>query len=72
MVAYFTTPPDSGSMHHITSNLANITLGAEETIGSNQVYVGNDQGLQIYPISLPRSATVSFLNKNFVTSVLVV
>ena len=35
MVAYFTTPPDSGSTHHITSDLANVTLG-------------NGQGLKIY------------------------
>lgn len=70
MVAYFTnTPPDSGSTHHITSDLANVTLSAEETIGSDQVYVGNGQGLQIYHTGLPRNATVSSLNKNFVTSV---
>lgn len=65
MVAYFTTPPDSGSTHHISSDLANVTLGSEETIGSDQVYVGNGQGLQIYHTGLPRNATVSLLNKNF-------
>ena len=52
MVAYFTTPPDSGSTHHITSDLANVTLG-------------NGQGLKIYHTGLPRNATVSLLNKNF-------
>ena len=53
MVAYFTTtPPDSGSTHHITSDLANVTLSAEETIGSDQVYVGNGQGLNIYHTGL--------------------
>ena len=73
MVAYFTTtPPDSGSTHHITSDLANVTLSAEETIGSDQVYVSNGQGLNIYHTGLLQNATVSLLNKNFVTSVLLV
>uniref|UniRef100_A0A7N2LNW5 Uncharacterized protein n=1 Tax=Quercus lobata TaxID=97700 RepID=A0A7N2LNW5_QUELO len=53
MVAYFTTtPPDSGSTHHITSDLANVTLSAEETIGSDQVYFFNNSSEQSRDVDL--------------------
>jgi transposase InsO family protein len=39
--------PDSGASHHITSDLANLNLKAEEYTGSDQLRVGNGNGLSI-------------------------
>jgi hypothetical protein len=42
--------PDSGASHHITSDLANLNLKAEEYTGSDQLRVGNGTGLSIHRI----------------------
>lgn len=41
---------DTGANTHITSDLANLTLGVEEYTGSDKVQVGNNQGLPIHHI----------------------
>jgi hypothetical protein len=41
---------DTGANTHITSDLANLTLGAEEYTGPDKVQVGSSQGLPIHHI----------------------
>jgi hypothetical protein len=54
--AYLTTPhsqpdfnwyPDTGSTHHLTNDLSNLNLRANEYKGTDQIEVGNGQGLNI-------------------------
>lgn len=55
---------DSGAMHHITSDLASLALHSQYT-GSEEVLVGNGDGLQITHIgslSLPHSSGTLSLN----------
>jgi hypothetical protein len=42
---------DSGSTHHLTNDLSNLSMCAEEYAGSDQIRVGNGQGLQIHHTS---------------------
>jgi hypothetical protein len=52
--------PDSEASHHITSNLANLNLKAEEYGGSDQICVGNGTGLSIKHIGTAQISTPSF------------
>lgn len=54
---------DTGATNHITSNFGNLTLGAKEYHGSNQMHVGNGQGLHIHHIG---SSYISFPSIHFV------
>jgi len=38
---------DTGSTHHITNDLSNLNMCAEEYTGTDQIWVGNGQGLHI-------------------------
>jgi len=49
--------PDSGASHHITSDLANLNLKAEEYTGSDQLRVGNGTGLSIHHIGNAQLST---------------
>jgi len=49
--------PDSGASHHITSDLANLNLKAEEYTGSDQLRVGNGIGLSIHHIGNAQLST---------------
>jgi hypothetical protein len=42
---------DSSSTHHLTNDLSNLSMRAEEYAGSDQIRVGNGQGLQIHHTS---------------------
>jgi hypothetical protein len=44
--------PDTGSTNHITNDLSNLNLRANEYKGTNQIKVGNGQGLDILHIGL--------------------
>jgi hypothetical protein len=39
--------PDTGANVHLTNDLSNLNLNAEEYTGPDQIRVGNGQGLQI-------------------------
>jgi hypothetical protein len=52
--------PNSGAPHHITSNLANLNLKAEEYGGFDQIRVGNGIGLSIKHIGTAQISTLSF------------
>ena len=52
--------PNSGASHHITSNLANLNLKAEEYGRSDQIRVGNGTGLSIKHIMTAQISTPSF------------
>jgi hypothetical protein len=39
--------PDSGASHHLTSDLVNLNITAEDYNGSDQIRVGNSTGLPI-------------------------
>jgi len=39
--------PDTGSTNHLTNDLSNLNLKADEYHGTDQIRVGNGQGLQI-------------------------
>jgi hypothetical protein len=39
--------PDTSSTNHLTNELSNLTLHANEYLGFGQIHVGNGQGLQI-------------------------
>jgi hypothetical protein len=54
--AYFTAPHvasdpswyhDTGSTHHLTNDLSKLNIRADEYMGTDQIRVGNGQGLQI-------------------------
>jgi hypothetical protein len=65
---YYTTPsggmdlawyPDSGATYHLTSNIDNLNLTADEYKGSDQIRVGNGNGLSIKNIGNTRLFTSS-------------
>jgi hypothetical protein len=71
LVAYFAAPHvasdfswynDMGSTHHLTNDLSNLNIRADEYIGTDQIKVGNGQGLHISHIGL---ASIPFHNQNF-------
>jgi hypothetical protein len=39
--------PNSGATHHLTSNLANLNIKAEDYIGSDKIRIGNGKGFSI-------------------------
>ena len=66
MHALFTTPqfasnlnryPDSGATHHLTVDLANLNVRANEYQGSNQIRIGNGLGLSVKHISSTKLST---------------
>jgi hypothetical protein len=71
MQAYVATPamsndlnwyPDTGTTHHITSDVNNLNLQHDEYSGPKQVYVGNGQGLPIHHLG---SSSLSSSNATF-------
>lgn len=52
--------PNSSTSHHITSNLANLNLKAEEYGGSNQIRFGNGTGLFIKHVGNTQISTPYF------------
>jgi hypothetical protein len=58
--------PDSGSTHHLTPDLTNLTFNAANYIGSNQICMGNGNRLAIEHIGDTQltSPTTSFLLRN--------
>ena len=66
MQAYFAAPqpvtdpswyPNSSATHHITSDLANLNMRAEEYIGLGQIKMGNGTGLDIKHIGQTKILT---------------
>jgi hypothetical protein len=66
MQALFATPqqttdpnwyPDSGATHHVTSDLANLNVHADEYQGSEQIRVGNGTSLPIHHIGTTQFST---------------
>lgn len=53
--------PDSGASHHITSDLANLNLKAEEYGGSDQIRVGNNNRLSIKHVKNAQISTPNLL-----------
>jgi hypothetical protein len=49
--------PDSGATHHVTSDLANLNLHADEYHGSEQIRVGNGKSLPIKHIGTTQLST---------------
>jgi hypothetical protein len=49
--------PDSGATHHLTSDLANLNIKAEDYLGSDQIRIGNGKGLSIKHIGTTRLST---------------
>jgi hypothetical protein len=49
--------PDSGATHHVTSDLANLNIHAEEYQGSEQIRVGNGTSLPIHHIGTTQLST---------------
>lgn len=67
--AYLSTPqsstdanwyPDSGATHHLTSELANLNVKAEEYSGFDTIRVGNGNGLLIHHVGTTQITTPSF------------
>jgi hypothetical protein len=58
--------PDSGATHHLTSDLANLNLNAETYSGSEQIRMGNGNGVSIEHIGDTHlsTPTTSFLLRN--------
>jgi hypothetical protein len=58
--------PDSGATHHLTPDLNNLTLNAADYTGSDQICMGNGNGLAIEHIGDTQltSPTTSFLLQN--------
>jgi hypothetical protein len=63
---YYTAPsapsdvswyPDTGSTHHLTHDLSNLTIRADEYHGPDQIRVGNGQGLPISHAGLSSLST---------------
>ena len=66
MHALFTTPQsasnlnrylDSGTTHHLTANLANLNVRANEYQDSNQICIGNGLGLSVKHIGSKKLST---------------
>jgi hypothetical protein len=57
---------DSGATHHLTPDLTNLTINAADYIGSDQIRMGNGNGLAIEHIRDTQltSPTTSFLLRN--------
>jgi hypothetical protein len=49
--------PDSGATHHVTSDLANLNIRADEYQGSEQIRVGNGTSLPIHHIGTTQFST---------------
>jgi hypothetical protein len=49
--------PDSGATHHVTHDLANLNIRADEYQGSDQILVGNDKSLPIKHIRTTQLST---------------
>jgi hypothetical protein len=49
--------PDTGSTNHLTNNLSNLNMRAEEYHGTDQIKVGNGQGLDILHTGLAQLPT---------------
>jgi hypothetical protein len=67
--AYYSAPsqttglswyPDSGATHHLTSDLQNLNIKAEEFTGSEQIKIGNGKGLSIHHIGQTRLSSPPF------------
>jgi hypothetical protein len=58
--------PNSGTTHHLTSDLANLNINAESYSGGDQIRMGNGNGLPIEHIGTTNlsSPTTSFLLQN--------
>lgn len=55
--------PDTGATNHVTSDMGNLTIHADEYTGPDQLRVGNGQGL---PIEHLETASLSYPHANFV------
>jgi hypothetical protein len=58
--------PDSGATHHVTFDLQNLNIRSEDYTRSDQIHMGNGNGLSIHHISdtLFSSPNASFLLHN--------
>uniref|UniRef100_A0A2N9EM64 Uncharacterized protein n=1 Tax=Fagus sylvatica TaxID=28930 RepID=A0A2N9EM64_FAGSY len=58
--------PDTGANNHLTADLSHLNLNAEQYTGSDQVHIGNGEGLHIHHIgsSILCSATHEFFLKH--------
>lgn len=52
--------PDSGATHHLTSNLANLNVKADNYSGANQIKIGNGSGLPIKHVGTAHLSTPNF------------
>jgi hypothetical protein len=62
--------PDSGAMHHLTSDMSNLNLIAEVYTRTDQIHIGNGKGLSIHHIGntrlLPPSLNCDLLDVLYV------
>jgi hypothetical protein len=62
--------PDSGAMHHLTSDMSNLNLKAEVYTRTDQIHIGNGKGLSIHHIGntrlLPPSLNCDLLDVLYV------